>query len=264
MQYLSALAPISQMKIGKLFTKINMKSFQSNNLSQSSFLKPSSSHRYNTPSALNNNKENYYKFSSISSNSSIRRHILPTECTHSWETSLDKELNKILRETLNGPNKENRNSTFVDHSIRKLKQRYDEQDELDTLKLLAMDVAELLSLSIPNIETENHAVGNYSIPQFLNLVETNHLLMTKLNEIQKAINIYNIKKSVVIDRMLKRLENPNVNPTQETLSCNQSVDEDWQDFISTNKIRKQEKLDNINETLSLSNSLLSDLDTIDG
>lgn len=64
--------------------------------------------------------------------------------------------------------------------------------------------------------------------------------------------------------MLKRLENPNVNPTQETLSCNQSVDEDWQDFISTNKIRKQEKLDNINETLSLSNSLLSDLDTIDG
>jgi hypothetical protein len=177
---------------------------------------------------------------------------------------LDKELNKILRETLNGPNKDNRNGTLVDHSIRKLKQLYDEKDELDILKLLAMDVAELLSLSIPNIETENHAVGNYSIPQFLNLVETNHLLMTKLNEIQKAINIYNIKKSVVIDRMLKRLENPNVNPTQETLSCNQSVDEDWQDFISTNKIRKQEKLDNINETLSLSNSLLSDLDTIDG
>ena len=88
--------------------------------------------------------------------------------------------------------------------------------------------------------------------------------MTKLNEIQKAINIYNIKKSVVIDRMLKRLESPNVNPTQETLSCNQNVDEDWQDFISTNRIRKQEKLDNINETLSLSNSLQSDSDTIDG
>lgn len=240
-----------------------MKSFQSNNLSQSSFLKPSSSHYGNAPSALNN-KENYYKFSSISSNSSIRRNILPTECINTWETSLDKELNKILRETLNGPNKENRNSTLVDHSIRKLKQFYDEQDDLDIINLLAMDVGELLSLSIPNIEIKNHAVGNYSIPQFLDLVETNHLLMTKLNEMQKAINIYNIKKSVVIDRMQKRLKNPNVNPTQETPSYNQNVDEDWQDFISTNRIRKQEKLDNINETLSLSNSLQSDSDTIDG
>lgn len=241
-----------------------MKSFQSNNLSQSSFLKPSSSHRCNTPSALNNNKENYYKFSSISSNSSVRRNILPTECVHTWETSLDKELNKILRETLNGPNKENRDSTLVDHSIRKLKQLYDEQSELDILKLLSTDLSELVSLSIPNIEIKNHAVGNYSIPQFLNLVETNHLLMTKLNEMQKAINIYNIKKSVVIDRMLKRLINPNVEPAQDTLSFNQGVDEDWQNFISTNRIRKQEKLDNINETLSLSNSLQSDSDTIDG
>ncbi|CUM49935.1 uncharacterized protein AC631_00849 [Debaryomyces fabryi] len=241
-----------------------MNSFQSNHISQSPFLKPSSSRHFNTPYGLNNNKENYSKFSSICSNPSIRRDILPAECIHAWETSLDKELNKILRETLNGPNKENRNNTLVDHSIRKLKELYDARDELDIFKLLLTDIAELLSLEIPNIETKNRAVGNYSIPQFLELVETNHLLMTKVNEMQKAINIFNIKKSVVIDRMQKRLENTNLTSIQEVPSCNQTVDSDWKEFNSTNRITKQEKLDNIDESLNLSDSLNSESDTIDG
>lgn len=239
-----------------------MKSFQSNNISQSPFRKPSASQHCNSTSVLNNNKENYYKFSSISSNSSIRRNILPTECIP-WETSLDKELNKILRETLNAPNKENRSSTMVDNSIRKLKQVYDEQDDVDINKLLTKDITELLNLSIPNIEIKNHTVGNYSIPQFLELVETNHLLIIKLNETQKAINIYNIKKSVIMDRMLKLLKNSNLDPKQETQRCNQSADKDWQEFISANRSSKQEKLDDINENLSLCNTLQSDSDTID-
>lgn len=239
-----------------------MKSFQSNHISQSPFLKPSISHPGDTLYRLNNNKENYYKFSSISSNPSIRRDILPAECIHTWESSLDKELNKILRETLNGPNKENRNSTLIDHSIRKLKELYDDQHELDIFKLLLADIAELLSLEIPSIEIKNRAVGNYSIPQFLELVETNHLLITKVNEMQKAINIFNIKKSVVIDRMKKRMENTAL--TQETPSCNQTVEREWNDFIPTNRVTKQENLENIQESLSLSNSLNSYSDKTEG
>lgn len=243
----------------KHFIIVTMKTFQSKNISQPLLTRPPKLSRSQVSSSFSDNKENYYKFASVTSNSITTKNLNFNNPVTTWDTSLDKELNKILHETLNFQDKEN-DSLFDNHNrgTRDLKRPHCELETQEFRNQVFNDIKELHDLELPNAKVEHSRVGKYSVPQFLKLVETNHMLCTKIHEIQNSINIYNVKKSIIIDRLLDKLQCEILDRNRHVL--NDRIDNATNDFnnlFTTSLISKQE-LNDTNEEESVNETLQSD------
>lgn len=237
-----------------------MKTFKMDNITQSPELKTSSGYRSTNTTPLREYKENSNtKFSNFAtSDSPIRKNAISKDSINNWENGLGKELNKILEETLNSSNKENKGSPLVDHRIRDMKYSLNQYDESNVKQALTNNVIDLQELSLPNTQIANFTSECYSVENFLNLLEKNHLLISKMNEVLKSINIYNVKKGLIIDNILNILEHSNPEDYKVTSDdFNPDVGNELQLLFATNRRNKQQRLNEmneINENLSLCES----------
>lgn len=123
-----------------------------------------------------------------------------------WETSLEKEISKIVNENIPSAlqyhivdDKEYQQpSRFINYS-------YSLGFEHENHNLLCL-VKELQDLKVPSVERVEFSSGGYSFLEYLKLIERYHDLTSRLNSLQRLLSIYSLTKSLIIKDIMSCLE----------------------------------------------------------
>lgn len=156
----------------------------------------------NIHSPIQDNKENFYKNGTFSS-SPIKKNTWSASDFVTNDNKLDMELHKILVESFNSPNKENNATSTMNYGIRDPKNyRSKEVDKNTNIR------GKLMELRQMPLRINDSAIFDFDEDPnglIVQLIEKNHFLINRLNEIQKQIALYKVKRNEIIDNVLKSL-----------------------------------------------------------
>lgn len=156
----------------------------------------------NSHSRVEDNKENFYKNGTFSS-SPIKKNTWSASDFVTNENKLDMELHKILVESFNSPIRENNAPSTKNYDIRDLKSYHSKEVDKNTNIR-----SKLMELRQMQLRVNDSAIFDFNEDPnglIVHLIEKNHLLINRLNEIQKQIALYKVKRNEIIDNVFKSL-----------------------------------------------------------
>lgn len=189
-------------------------------------------------SPIQDNKENFYKNGTFSS-SPIRKNTWSASDFVTNDNKLDMELHKILVESFNSPNKENNAPSTMNYGIRDSKNyRSKEVDKNTNIRSKLMELRQM------PLRVNDSAIFDFDEDPnglIVQLIEKNHHLINRLNEIQKQIALYKVKRNDIIDKVLKSLGPQQESQSAHSTDVNKNVVADGLQllFLTTNQNHKE-------------------------